>query len=472
MKRNGFVLLIVCFYCVLLSGCATTQEKYHEAIGKNSIRDLENFLRENPKTSFTDSALKKLEELYFQKAEQNNSIPEYENFLRLRARGYFTPSRRTVKPPPGIGTDEYAVKAKEAIARLKYEQEFAKAKKMNTKQSYGRFLLFHPTGPHTEEAKRELEKAHFENARREGTVRAYNAFLLKYPKGEHADAARKEIEQAAWKKAMADNTAAGYEMFMRKYPESQFADEAEKARRKVEIADWEAAKGTGTIKGYQHFLSLYPKSEFAEEGKRRFETLEWEQAKAAETPEAYYAFLKSHAGGEHAEKAREILDRKMKKFLDANVKKVSFSIHRKEEPFMGEMVFTANPFLTGNFGTKNRPARMKLVKPASVEMRRPAAGHSYVVMNVDVNVKEEFPCEIKLVTAEGKTVAPHVKQIGPFIIGMDTSRPTWSKMSTTVTSFKKGMSGKVSFMWIAADEDVKKGTVFFGGRRYPLSKYR
>jgi hypothetical protein len=168
---------------------------------------------------------------------------------------------------------------------------------------------------------------------------------------------------------------------------------------------------------------------------------------------------------------REDLDQKMKKLLSANVKKVSFSIHRKEEPFMGAMVFTANPWVTG-FGTKNRPAPMKLVKPATVEMRLPPASHSYVIMTVDVNVTEEFPSEIKLMTAEGKALAPHVKQTGPLILGMDTGRPTWSKLNTTLTSFKKGMSGKISFMWIVAEKDLGKGTVFFGGRQYPLSKYR
>jgi ribonucleotide reductase alpha subunit len=140
MQRSRFLILIFCLWLFMLIGCATTQEKYNDAVGKNSIRELENFLRENPNTPFTNSALKKLEELYFQRAEQNNSIREYENFLRLRAQGHFTPSRRTAKPPPGTDTDEYAIRTKVAIARLKYEEAFARAKRSNSKSSYERFL--------------------------------------------------------------------------------------------------------------------------------------------------------------------------------------------------------------------------------------------------------------------------------------------------------------------------------------------
>lgn len=471
MKRYRFVLLIFLLLFAMVSGCATTQEKYTEAVGKNSIKELENFLRKNPNTPYTDEALKKLEQLYFKRAEQHESILEYERFLRLRASGYFTPARKTVTPPPGIDTDEYAIKAKKAIARIQYETAFKNAKASNSTSTFERFLRKHPEGPHTEEAKKLLEKAHFEKARRMGTIQAYRTFLLKYPKGEMADAARKEIETAEWKKAKSDNTVAAYNIFLIRFPGSQYAEEAKTARRKIELAKWEAAKATGTVESYEHFLKAFPKSEFVAEGKRRIETLDWEQATSDGTPKAYYAFLEKHPQGEHSKKVRENLNRKIEKLLTANLKKVSFSIHRNKEPFMGAMVFSANPFLTG-FGTKKRPAPMKLVKPASVEMRRPPKAHAYVVMTLDVNINEEFPVEIKFMTSKGEIQPPHVKSIGPLILGMDTGRPTWSKMPKPLILLKKGTSGKVSYMWIAADKDLRTGAVFLGGRKYPMSKYR
>jgi len=470
MKWIGLALLIPCLCFALLSACASTQEKYSQAVGKNSISDLENFLRENPKTPFTDEALKKLEALYFQRAVQRDSISEYKNFLRLQASGYFTPSRRTVKPPPDMNTNAYVISSNEAIARLQYEDAFKKAQKLDTPKSYETFLHTYPTGSHTDEVKSRLEKAHFETARRQGTAQAYQVYLSKYPKGEYVNAAREGIEKATWEKTLAGNTASGYNQFLKRYPQSRYYAEAQENLRKIEIANWQAAKSAETVEKYERFLATFPKSEFAAEAKARVETMDWERAKATGTPEAFYAFLKKHPEGKHAEIVREDLDRRMTELLAANVKKVSFSIHRNEEPFLGAMEFTANPFLTGFFGTKERPARMELKKPATVEMRRPPKGHAYVIMTIDVNITEDFPAEIKLVTAEGKLIVPHVKQVDPTVFRTDPGKPTWAETKSTVKRFKKGSSGVVAFMWTATEADLEKGTIIFGGRRYPLSK--
>lgn len=81
--KHGFnkcVLLAAVLFLAL--GCATMKSHWKDAEWSNTIVAYEEFLRQYPKSDFTDEARRRLEALYFKKAKETNTIEAHEDFLR------------------------------------------------------------------------------------------------------------------------------------------------------------------------------------------------------------------------------------------------------------------------------------------------------------------------------------------------------------------------------------------------------
>ncbi|MEL6794626.1 MAG: peptidoglycan-binding domain-containing protein, partial [Pseudomonadota bacterium] len=142
-------------------------------------------------------------------------------------------------------------------ARAREEEDWLRARQVNTTASYRRYLQAYPEGLHAEDARRILREARaradadtWAEARRLDTPASYSNYLDLFPTGEKAVEAQRRYdalteadaaasataalrkEEEAWRAAEAKNTAPAYRDFAAAYPDSRFAAEAT-ARREA-----------------------------------------------------------------------------------------------------------------------------------------------------------------------------------------------------------------------------------------------
>jgi hypothetical protein len=160
------------FIVLVLIGCATVQEDWEKAQGKNTAQAYQEFLKKHPASEWTDTAKQKMEEADWERAESLDIIQLYQEFLE--------------KYPSSPYAD---------IARRKTEKfDWSKAEKTNTVQAYHEFLAKHPAGEFSRKAGRNIEEIEWESAKNINTNASYEEFLKKYPSGEFARKALKEIK--------------------------------------------------------------------------------------------------------------------------------------------------------------------------------------------------------------------------------------------------------------------------------------
>lgn len=160
-----------------LSGCATTDRDWDEALHLGTESAFESFLAEHPHAKQTNDARRLLKEKRvdqdWRKADSSGEIRAYEHFLDIHPE-----SKRTVE-------------AEERLRELRY----ARAKKLQTAAGLEAFLCRYPAGVDADTLRTELPRIRlletaWQTARQKNTVHGYKAFLAKYPDGEHAAEAK------------------------------------------------------------------------------------------------------------------------------------------------------------------------------------------------------------------------------------------------------------------------------------------
>ena len=150
-------------------------------------------------------------------------------------------------------------------ARQQGEDDWNRARRVNTEASYRRYLQSYPEGEYAREARLILRDAReraeqdaWTEADRLDTAAAYSSYLDKFPNGPNAieaqrrydnltandrgaatTAALQAAEEEAWSEAQNKNNIKGYRDFLEAYPDSRYAEEAESRRAELQTARWQ-----------------------------------------------------------------------------------------------------------------------------------------------------------------------------------------------------------------------------------------
>ena len=137
-------------------------------------------------------------------------------------------------------------------ARRREDEDWRRARRVDTAAAYRRYLQAYPQGRYAGEARAILRDAYdraeqdaWREAERIGTAAAYSAYLDQFPDGPNVAEAQRRYDRLtetrpgadesraarlAWRQAQEENTPRAYRRFAETYPDSPFAREAE-ARR-------------------------------------------------------------------------------------------------------------------------------------------------------------------------------------------------------------------------------------------------
>ncbi len=124
---------------------------------------------------------------------------------------------------------------------------------VDTIQSHEAFLMLHPTGKQSDEAKLKLKSLYYQKATEVNTITSYEAFLERYPEeagDELSDQVRSRLGTLEFMKGWKIDTIEGYETFNKRYPESILS---KVALSRQEILYFRDVEGTENIKGCEKY---------------------------------------------------------------------------------------------------------------------------------------------------------------------------------------------------------------------------
>lgn len=178
MRRLGNTIAVLIAVAFLV-GCASTA--YRNASTANTIASYEQFHRKYPDSEFAREAKRKLDALYFQKAEGQATIQAYESFLERRP------------------NSSQASEAKRRLEHLYVERDWAVAQENDDVQGYGTFLSQHPNSSRAQEAasrKQLLEKyrASWEKLQSEPSIQSFRDYCDQNPDSPYLQSAKMAIQ--------------------------------------------------------------------------------------------------------------------------------------------------------------------------------------------------------------------------------------------------------------------------------------
>ncbi len=130
-KLRFILLFIITITVLLISGCATEDQAWQEALDNDNIESYNAFLEEYPDGEYAQEAKDKLDPLLWQKANKINTIEGYEEYLEEYPQG---------------------AEAEKAIERLE-ELKWQTAVDKDTIDNYEKYLTEYPSGAFAEKAR-------------------------------------------------------------------------------------------------------------------------------------------------------------------------------------------------------------------------------------------------------------------------------------------------------------------------------
>ncbi|HEY6184504.1 MAG TPA: SH3 domain-containing protein [Terriglobales bacterium] len=184
------------------------------------------------------------------------------------------------------------------------ENDFEKAKQVNTEQGYQDFIKRHPDSPLVTQAQTDLEKVAFEAAKRAATAAALETFLSRFPKSSLTEQAQVVLENLQYEQTKRTGTVEAYETLLRRFSAGQHATNAKSELEEIEFTLADKAK---SMSAWQAFLKKYPQSLHKENATSAICDLRFKQAVEENTTAALEAFLKDFPESNHAHDALERL---------------------------------------------------------------------------------------------------------------------------------------------------------------------
>lgn len=163
--------------------------------------------------------------------------------------------------------------------------------RIDTKQSYGKYLSVFPSGKYSYTAKRKIseieekEEKAVEITKRDNdawhnaclirTIESYTKYLHDFPSGIHAMDAKAKIEAIYWNNAKDGDTIELYQSYLKHYPYGTHAISAKNRINHLEeeLGFWNYAVKENTISTYNRYLEIYPKDKHNDEANRRIKFL-------------------------------------------------------------------------------------------------------------------------------------------------------------------------------------------------------
>ena len=164
------------------------------------------------------------------------------------------------------------------------DQDWKKAKDLNTVEAYEMFLRENPNSKYT-------IKAQWNQFKILDTTIGYEWFLKTYPKSEYSKEAKRLYDFNVlrdWEDTKSEGTLFAYKAFINRNPKSEFTSEANNIVAKEEFSE---AKKKNTKKAYKFFLLLNPDSKYSDEARRFVALKDWEEVKSKDTKLTYMDFL-------------------------------------------------------------------------------------------------------------------------------------------------------------------------------------
>jgi tetratricopeptide (TPR) repeat protein/outer membrane protein assembly factor BamD (BamD/ComL family) len=197
-----------------------------------------------------------------------------------------------------------SVHTADALQKIE-EQHWKIALERNTIFSYAEYLKNYPNGLYAEEAKKGMdviklatdiqqEETHWNEAIRKNDISSYENYCRFYPKGKYVEEAKRRIselkekilqaEEIFWHKVLEENEIEEYEKYCSNYPHGIYVNDAknkidqinaeieiEKQKRKEQEEEdfWNKAVRKNKIEFYEKYCSIYPNGKYTEQANEK-----------------------------------------------------------------------------------------------------------------------------------------------------------------------------------------------------------
>ena len=144
------------------------------------------------------------------------------------------------------------------------EAEFRGAVLAQTTETWHRYLLDHPYGPHAKEARlaiASIDDAHWRAAAKSDTVAAYAMYLDAFASGKYSLRAQQRIvlmDAEAWRRAKGLNTARSYDAYLAAMPAGRYRDDAAQRIQSIDDRAWRAAQRDGSMAAINRYAAEFP----------------------------------------------------------------------------------------------------------------------------------------------------------------------------------------------------------------------
>lgn len=303
--------------------------------------------------------------LYWKKSHQTNTVASFVSYLKKFPFGHFAEMARSrydfllqkefQAAKQSIGKLqvfiqqypeelEYVNKARVEIERLQKEKDenaYLDARKVDTVESYAKYIQAFPNGLSAKQANQRIaglieeEKVAWGKAKSTENILLLKAFISVYPKSEHIPEARilvknleaRQKENSLWEQAKKEHTIPGYKKYLKDYPLGKDSTEAnqrikilyegeQRAWVQTKAAVEKASDWKEQIALYEAFQTNYPEGIFIPESNNlvksltdKFDEKHWETNAKLLLPWNMQRYLNAFPNGRHAVEAKKELNR-------------------------------------------------------------------------------------------------------------------------------------------------------------------
>lgn len=177
------------------------------------------------------------------------------------------------------------------------KKQIEKAQRLNTIESYERFLVKFPSSSYKEDAYEGIFKIY----EKKKSIEAFEEFLNKYPNSDFSKSAMKGIFSFYEK----ENSINSYKDFISKHPKNFYVKDAE---RKIDSLSFSIAKESNTIQSLQKYLDDFPNGINKKEAISILDELTYDKVKQIGTLDSYKEYLGAFQNGKFTQIVREKCD--------------------------------------------------------------------------------------------------------------------------------------------------------------------
>ena len=246
--------------------------------------------------------LEVLDEEEWRKAKKVNTVNSYRQYLEC---------------PTNV---RYRTEAQRLINKFEDDEDWIIAKESNTFASYLAYRQKRPLGEHIAECKKIIEvfedEIDWQKAVSASALSIYEEYVRKHPNGKHIADAQARINEFLddnkWRYAVNLDTIFAYNLYKTDYPHGRHIKECEKRLiYMTEEAMWERSVASGSTASYLEYIRSYPHGRHIEECEKRLkyatEEEMWERTVSSGTIASYQDYLRSYSQGRHIKAARNAI---------------------------------------------------------------------------------------------------------------------------------------------------------------------